>query len=128
MLKNANEERVVLQMIVDDIQESAELVTSKGASELLCSYSWKQTDINTIYVPGSPSRFLQPTFDTIRDKDGTELTKGIQLPSDTGLHWIDQHAERVPQHQFEPVFQAISVTNPTMRFDNVDIVVNRSSL
>jgi hypothetical protein len=62
------------------------------------------------------------------DENGTERIKGIQLPSDTGLHWIDQHAERVPQHQFEPVFQALSVMNPSVRFDNVDIVVNRSSL
>jgi hypothetical protein len=128
MLSNANGKQVVLHMTPNDIQQSTNQVTSKEASELLCSYSWKQTETPTIYVPGSPSRFLQPTFDTMGDENGTERIKGIQLPSDTGLHWIDQHAERVPQHQFEPVFQALSVMNPSVRFDNVDIVVNRSSL
>lgn len=34
----------------------------------------------------------------------------------------------MPIHPFEPVFQAMFITNPNMRLDEVDIIVNRNSL
>lgn len=34
----------------------------------------------------------------------------------------------MPIHPFEPVFQAMFITNPDMRLDEVDIIVNRNSL
>ncbi|KAH7392005.1 hypothetical protein DE146DRAFT_722949 [Phaeosphaeria sp. MPI-PUGE-AT-0046c] len=118
MLTNANEQQIALGIRLEDVQQSANQVTSKGGHELLCSYSWKQTDSPTIYVPGTPATF------TFHDPTKT----AIELAADTGLHWIDQHAGRVPTHQFEPVFQALAALQSDERFDDVDIVVNRGSL
>lgn len=118
MMTNANEQHIVLSIDNEDIQQSANEVTSKGGYELLCSYSWKQMDSPTIYVPGTP-----PTF-TFHDPK----TEVIELAADAGLHWHDQHAERVPTHQFKPVFQALAALQSEERFDAVDIVVNRGSL
>jgi hypothetical protein len=166
MFQNANQERVVVQFMLDDIQESADEVTIKGGYELLCSYSWKNTDTTSIYgppviyVPGTPPAFDAREFATptpqAPDTDGiqfdastgrywtwvdqhsattpsphqseTQPFHGIQLPPDTGRHWVDQHAVRAPTHQFEPIFQSLSVLSPSLRFNAIDIVVNRSSL
>ncbi|KAF9690952.1 hypothetical protein EKO04_011139 [Ascochyta lentis] len=98
-----------------EVGASTTPVTSIGGYEFLCSYSWKQTTIPTIYVPGSPARWTPPL-----------LPK--QLDPDEGFHWCDQHGHRVPRHQFEPIFQALAVMNPTIRFNNVDVVVNRNTL
>jgi phage anti-repressor protein len=98
-----------------EVKSSFEPVKSTGGYEFLCSYSWKQTVRNTIYVPGTPLKWTPPA-----------LPK--QLAPDTGFHWCDQHGHRVPRHQFEPVFQALVVMNPTVRFNNIDIVVNRNTL
>ncbi|KAF1918951.1 hypothetical protein BDU57DRAFT_430973, partial [Ampelomyces quisqualis] len=119
MLANANEDRVVLSLTTDDVQQSSNDVTMKKGYEVIASYSWKQTDLPTIYVPGTPSAF-----------NGQDVAafEGIQLDPDNGQYWLDQHAERVPAHQFEPMFQALSLLNPDMRFDDIDVVVNRSTL
>jgi hypothetical protein len=98
-----------------EVQSSPEPVTSKGGYEFLCSYSWKQTASTTIYVPGTPAKWTPPA-----------LPK--QLAQDTGFHWCDQHGHRVPRHQFEPVFQALATMNPTVRCNDVDVVVNRNTL
>jgi hypothetical protein len=41
---------------------------------------------------------------------------------------MDQHAARSRTFPFEPIFQALSVLNPHVRFDDVDVVVNRNTL
>jgi hypothetical protein len=166
MFENANQERVVVQFVLDDIQESTNEVTHKSGYELLCSYSWKNTDTTSIYgpsviyVPGTPPafdarEFATPTphspdtsdiqFDSSTGRywtwvdpqsvatpsprqPATESFHGIQLAPDAGRHWVDQHAARAPTHQFEPIFQSLSVLSPAIRFDDIDIVVNRSSL
>ena len=115
MLENAND-LIVLRLTPDYVQQSTIPVSSRDGYDTLCSYSWKQTDVPTIYVPGTPATFTKPD------------TFPLQLDPDTGLHYIDQHTHRVPKHQYEPVFQALAVVNPDVRFNNVDIVVNRSSL
>lgn len=39
-----------------EVESSYEPVTSAEGYEFLCSYSWKQTATNTIYVPGTPPK------------------------------------------------------------------------
>jgi hypothetical protein len=120
--KNADKDknkdkRLICCIASGEIQQSANPVHSQEAYELLCSYNWKQTheDEPTIYVPGTPARYTPPLIH--------------RKPSiDTEPAWQDQHAHRVPEHQFEPVFQALTVMNPDMKFNNVDIMINRSSL
>jgi hypothetical protein len=166
MFENANQERVVVQFVLDDIQESANEVTHKSGYELLCSYSWKNTDTTSIYGPlviyvlgtfpaFDAREFATPTpqspdtsglqFDPETGRHwtwvdphstttptphqpNTQPFHGIQLAPDAGRHWVDQHAARAPTHQFEPIFQSLSVLSPAIRFDDIDIVVNRSSL
>jgi hypothetical protein len=121
MLSNANEDRVILCLTPNDIQQSTNPVTIKAGYEVLASYSWKQTDASTIYVPGTPALFSAREF---ADPQGGP----VQLEPDSGSHWFDQHMQRAPTHQFEPMFQALSVLDPARRFNNIDIVVNRNSL
>jgi hypothetical protein len=40
---------------------------------------------------------------------------------------MDQNAYRVPKYPFEPAFQGLSIMNPNMNLDTVDIVANRNS-
>jgi hypothetical protein len=128
MLENTKLERIVWTTTTNAIPPSANEVASNDAVELLCSYSWKRTSEPTIYVPGTPATYTPPTFVVVGEKDGVEITEPIQLPEDAGAHWVDQHAERVPLQQFEPIFQAATAMNKDLRFNKVKIVVNRSSL
>jgi hypothetical protein len=100
-----------------EVKNSTEPVTSSGGYEFLCSYSWKQTAMATptIYVLGAPPQWTSPPLPKMLDQD-------------SGLFWHDQHAYRVPRYQFEPVFQALAVMNPTVRFNDVDTVANGTSL
>lgn len=95
-------------------------VTSAGGFELLCSYNWR---IRTswrqkpeIYVPGEAPRL--------------ELRK---LPLVTRLtakrkSYRDVNSAELPQSPFEPMFRAVGVMRPGYNFDDVDVVINRSSL
>lgn len=98
-----------------EVKANPHKVTSSDGYEFLCSYSWKNTALPSIYVPGVPRVWDPP------------LTPK-QLPKDKGNSWCDQHGHRVPKFQFEPVFQALATMNKLIRFDNVDIVVNRNTL
>jgi hypothetical protein len=98
-----------------DVQDTDVPVTAAGGHELLCSYCWKDCKHPTIYVPGTPAKWTPPSLP-------------VQLPRDSGKHFVDQHGYRVPKWQFEPIFQALAIMNPTKRFDDIDIVVNRNTL
>lgn len=113
MTKNAGERVHIIAHW--EVETSTEPVTSTGGYEFLCSYSWKQAARATIYVPGTPAKWTPPA-----------LPK--QLAQDDGYYWCDQHGHRVPRHQFEPSFQSLAVMNPTVRFNDVDIVANRNTL
>jgi hypothetical protein len=115
MFDNANEEQLILRIAHEHLQQTAIPVTSSEGYEILCSYSWKHTEQPTIYAPGTPAKF-------------TPSDLPIQIEADTGRHYRDQHTRRVPLYQFEPIFQALAVMNPDLRFNDVDIVANRSSL
>jgi hypothetical protein len=88
-------------------------VSSEGGFETLCSYNW-QND-GSIYVPGAPPRWNPPILPTT-------------LAQDSGRHFIDQNAFRVPTYPFEPVFAALAVIDPNIVLDDVDIIANRNSL
>ncbi|KAI8941185.1 hypothetical protein NX059_002422 [Plenodomus lindquistii] len=81
----------------------------------MCSYSWKNSKCPRIFVPGTPPKWTPPKLP-------------IQLPRDKGMYWVDQNGDRVAKFQFEPIFQALAVMNPTVRFEEVDVVVNRNTL
>jgi hypothetical protein len=98
-----------------DVQDTDDPVTTLGSYELVCSYSWKTTSNPTIYVPGTPALW-------------TPQALPKQLEKDSGKHFVDQHGYRMPRYQFEPIFQALAITNPTKYFDEVQIVINRNSL
>ena len=52
----------------------------------------------------------------------------VTLPQDSGHQYIDRNAFHVPKHPFEPAFQAMLNMSPNVRFDDIDIIVNRNSL
>ena len=57
-----------------------------------------------------------------------DINLPISLPKDSGIHFIDQNASRIPKYPFEVAFQAVEIIRPNFRFDDVDAVVNRNSL
>ena len=63
---------------------------------------------------GGPPKFVSPVLPAI-------------LPPNKGHQFVDRNASHVPKYPFEPLFQAISITNPNFRFDNIDIIANRNS-
>ena len=95
--------------------QSATPVFTQAGYEFLCSCSWKQSAAATIYVPGTPPLFSPPA-----------LPK--QLKEDKGCYWVDQHGARVAKFQYEPMFQSLAMMNPTVRFNDIDIVINRNTL
>ncbi|KAH8707587.1 hypothetical protein GQ44DRAFT_763574 [Phaeosphaeriaceae sp. PMI808] len=113
MTENAGQE--IDSIAISEVEASEERVTSSDGYEFLCSYTWKQITEPTIYVPGTPRIFMLPPLP-------------IQLDQDQGQYWNDQHGFRMPRCQFEPVFQALATMNPTIRFNDVDIVINRNTL
>ena len=88
-------------------------VSSERGFETLCSYNW-QCD-GSIYVPGAPPRWNPPPLPTT-------------LAQDSGRHFVDQNASRVPKYPFEPAFAALAVMGPDVVLDRVDIIANRNSL
>ena len=115
MTQNIRSDKKVAVILHTHVRASVVPVTTTEGYEFLCSYNWKQSTTPTIYVPGTPPKWNPPP-----------LPK--QLQKDWGEHWVDQHAERVPRFQFEPIFQALAIMNPNVRFNDVDIVVNRNTL
>ncbi|RYP23177.1 hypothetical protein DL765_001262 [Monosporascus sp. GIB2] len=115
MLKNTG---AVIHPLTTVLAIDAE-VSSAGGFELLCTYNWIEKAKNkrgpAIYVPGGPPKWKPPTLP-------------ITLPQDTGMQYADQNAFRTPKYPFEPVFWALDLMNPDMRFNDVDLVCNRNSL
>lgn len=52
----------------------------------------------------------------------------MTVKPDSGRHFIDQNANKIPDYPFEVVFQAAELMNPTVRFDEIDVLTNRNSL
>ncbi|KAI4709330.1 hypothetical protein J4E89_006079 [Alternaria sp. Ai002NY15] len=118
MYANVNADKIVWQGTYEDIYPSSEGVSSTEGYALLCSYSFMDEVMSTISVPGSPPMFKRPNP---RDFP-------LKIAPDSGYHYSDEHAERAPQQQYEPAFQAIATMNPDIRFNDVDVVSNRTTM
>ncbi|KAH8752665.1 hypothetical protein F5882DRAFT_368496 [Hyaloscypha sp. PMI_1271] len=90
-------------------------VSSSTGYELICSYNWANHKAPTTYVPGGAAVWK-------------DMSLPISVPKDSGMHFIDQNASRIPTYPFEVVFQAIEVMRPSLRFDTVDVLINRNSM
>ncbi|RAR13717.1 geranylgeranyl pyrophosphate synthetase [Stemphylium lycopersici] len=88
-------------------------VSSKAGFSTLCSYNWQHD--GSIYVPGSPPKWTPPALP-------------MTLAQDSGRHFIDQNASRVPKYPFEPAFRALSLMNAHTSLNDADIIANRNSL
>ncbi|MCJ1475563.1 hypothetical protein MMC13_004226 [Lambiella insularis] len=99
-----------------ELEASSSEVTSTAGFDLLCTYNWSLGKVPSIYVP---VKAAPPLWTPV------ELPK--TLPKDSGTHFVDQNAAKMPTYPFEPVFGALSIMNPTFDFNDVDIVANRNS-
>ncbi|KAG6101924.1 hypothetical protein E4U30_000701 [Claviceps sp. LM220 group G6] len=79
------------------------------------SYSWIDTSIPTIAVPGSPPLWSPP--DT-----------NIPLPKDTGLYYIAENAARLPASPMAPILRAIFATDPTFDVQTIDVITDRHNI
>ncbi|OCL05604.1 geranylgeranyl pyrophosphate synthetase [Glonium stellatum] len=98
-----------------ELEPSSTPVSSKGGFELLCTYNWVSSKIPTVYIPGAP-----PVW--------TPVKLPTTLVKDPRINFIDQDALHDPTYPFEPLFEAASLMNPGVRFNDVDLVANRNSL
>ncbi|KAH7329082.1 Rad17 cell cycle checkpoint protein-domain-containing protein [Stachybotrys elegans] len=101
------------------IEQADVAVSSSGGYDVLCAYNWLHRKQPTIYVPG----FFKGEAPHYAPKD-----LPFTVEKDSGMHFIDQNASRVPRYPFEVVFRAIEAMDPARRFDDVDLLVNRNSL
>ncbi|KAH8694151.1 hypothetical protein BGW36DRAFT_217379 [Talaromyces proteolyticus] len=92
-------------------------VTSSAGYEFLCSYNWVGSQEPRIYVPGSP-----------RELDLKQEELPFTVPVDAGQSFIDQNAYKSRKHQFEPLFLALDIMKPDFKFNDVDLVADRTSL
>ncbi|KAH7092357.1 hypothetical protein FB567DRAFT_625376 [Paraphoma chrysanthemicola] len=84
--------------------------------EYLASYSWHESDIPTISVPGFPPLWTPP------------VERPLQLEADSGRVYVDQNTARIPQAPLEPVFQALAIQSPTYDVGKVDMVTDRNNI
>ncbi|KAI0152692.1 hypothetical protein GGR57DRAFT_503556 [Xylariaceae sp. FL1272] len=115
MWKNVKMTRPPRVISVADVEPSPISVSSDAVDKLVCTYNWQDSKEATIQIPG-----FAPIW--------TPVTLPVALPPDKGIYYIDQNGRRVPKYPFEPLFRAADTMNPQMRFDNVDVVINRNSL
>lgn len=118
--QNAN--ALIKAFKASSVEPCVEEIYINRSIEVLCTYEWKRTSLEkdsgekpAIYVPGFGNRFSAPSLPH-------------RMKEDTGTAWQDQHLYRVFQQQFEPLFQAMSVMNPGVRFNDVNVVIGRSNL
>ncbi|KAK2005273.1 hypothetical protein LZ32DRAFT_612238 [Colletotrichum eremochloae] len=97
------------------LEPSGTLVSSAPGYEVVCSYNWAVGQDEKIYIPGSAAVFQN-------------VVLPVAVPKDRGTFFVDQNAACVPESPFAPLFRATASMNPSFRFDDVDILVNRNSL
>lgn len=95
-------------------------VTSEGGFELLGSYNWRRRTTREqppqIFVPGEAPWIVPHKLPLV-----TRLVA-------KGKTFRDVNAALMPAFPFEPMFRAVGVMRPGFKFDDVDLVINRSSL
>ncbi|KAK2014528.1 hypothetical protein LZ32DRAFT_603259 [Colletotrichum eremochloae] len=94
---------------------STTAVSSETGYQLVGSYNWQAEKPLTIQVPGHAAIWKDLRFP-------------LTLPPDRGTHFRDINTARLPKHPFEPMLRAAASMNPHASFDDIDIIVNRSSL
>lgn len=105
----------------DDLTPCREPVTSASGFELLGSYNWRfkrpQARLAPhIFVPGEAPRVVPHRL------------PHVTRVKPRGRNFRDVNAAYMPCWPFEPMFSAVGVMRPDFRFDDVDMVINRSSL
>ncbi|KAF1918801.1 hypothetical protein BDU57DRAFT_443699 [Ampelomyces quisqualis] len=95
----------------------ATTVTWDGDPELLCSYNWQAStdNTNTIFVPGEPAKWNPPPLPRTLDPD-------------SGFEYSDYNYARQPRTPYEPMFQALSLMNPSYQFTDIDVLADRNNL
>jgi len=118
MYANANAQAVPLRLDASEVPKegSPEPVTFQDGFMEYCSYSFKKGDSATIYVPGTPAEYVKG------------LQFPLQLRPDKGMYYRNQHIKKVPSCHFEPAAQATAIMNPKVTFDDINVMVNRSTL
>ncbi|KAI1357949.1 geranylgeranyl pyrophosphate synthetase [Xylaria arbuscula] len=81
----------------------------------LASYSWIESSVPTIAVPGIPPRWSPPTFPT-------------RLKKDSGLVYIAQNAARHPEIPLEPLFRSIEVASPEFDVRSSEVITDRNNI
>ncbi|KAL1801559.1 hypothetical protein ACET3X_001901 [Alternaria dauci] len=118
MYINVNEDKIIWQGTFANIDASPDKISSAEGYTLVSSYSFMDEAKTIISVPGSPPVFKMPNAQDFP----------LRIAPDTGYHFMDEHAERAPKYQYEPAFQAVAVMSPDTRFNDVDIVINRTTI
>ncbi|PVH90192.1 hypothetical protein DM02DRAFT_683896 [Periconia macrospinosa] len=83
--------------------------------EYLASYSWLESDVPTILVPGYPPLWLPPAGP-------------LKLEPDSGRVYIDENAARIPDAPLEPLFGALFTQNPGFEMGSVDMITDRNNI
>ncbi|KFY67379.1 hypothetical protein V496_01570 [Pseudogymnoascus sp. VKM F-4515 (FW-2607)] len=94
---------------------SAPLVATITDVKQLSSYNWIEAPSPTIAVPGTPPLWSAPSAPR-------------QLKKDSGLVYIAQNAARHPDSPLEPLFRALSITNPSFDIRSTDVVTDRNNI
>ncbi|KAG6149859.1 hypothetical protein E4U47_005094 [Claviceps purpurea] len=94
-----------------DSSDAAYITDVKDVS----SYSWVDTSVPTIAVPGSPPLWSPPDIN-------------VPLPKDRGLYYIAENAARLPASPMAPIFRAIFATDPTFDVQPIDVITDRHNI
>lgn len=127
----------------ETLEACGEPVTCASGYELLCSYNWARPRQRT--PPRDPDPDAQarwramPRVPQIFVPGEAPRLVPRRLPFITGgpsswywqrrlANYRDVNVAMLPRCPFEPLFRAVGFMRPGFRFDEVDVVVNRSSL
>ncbi|TGJ62257.1 hypothetical protein EYR41_002236 [Orbilia oligospora] len=113
--KGVNSHQLIGAIEYTTLEPDSSLVSSASKPELLCTYDWQDRPNPTVLVPGNAPAW-------------TDQQLPITIPEDHGVYFVDQNAARLPEYPLEPIFHATASMNPSFRFDDVDVVVNRNTL
>ncbi|CAG5187432.1 uncharacterized protein ALTATR162_LOCUS11717 [Alternaria atra] len=83
--------------------------------EYLASYSWLESEVPTILVPGWAPLWSPPAGP-------------LKLEPDSGRVYIDQNAARSPDAPLEPLFGALSAQKPNFKMGSVDVITDRNNI
>ncbi|EGC45398.1 conserved hypothetical protein [Histoplasma capsulatum var. duboisii H88] len=83
--------------------------------EPLSSYSWIESPIPTIAVPGCPPLWSPSKTDK-------------KVAKDSGLIYIAQNAVRHRESPLEPLFRSLYIENPSYNINPVDLITDRNNV